>query len=229
MIKRRTFFATVAAVVLALFVPVAPGSAAEPYSDWITVDRVLVNKLGGVNVSGLVSCQGVYDDLVAGELGQWTWDDQTQQDIWVPIPAPEGTDKVNIFLNADQYLVSQPAGRRLMIQVEHGSSRATPCFAQYAYDFDGTPWTLPTRCPSESVCRWETDRYGYDRDTYGPLFDYSPDGKFKVGNLSVEAYTYGSFIAVHHGDDPTTGWDIYGLEYTPDIYTSQVVKAVAYR
>lgn len=229
MIKRRTFFATVAAVALALLVPVAPGSAAEPYSDWITVDRVLVNKLGGVSVSGLVSCQGTYDDLVAEKLGYWTWDDETEQDVWVPIPKPGDGDQVNIFLNADQYVVSQPAGRRMMIQVEHGSSRANPCFAQYRYSTDGTPWPDSQECTNEAVCRWETDRYGYDRDTYGPLFDYSPDGKFKVGNLNVTVGVYGSFITIHHGTDPATGWDVYGLDFTPDIYTSQVVKAVAYR
>ncbi len=99
--------------------------AAEPYSDWITVDRVLVNKLGGVNVSGEVSCEGTYEDLMAGRFRAV---DENEQ--WYAVVPPGAEDRVNIFVNADQYTVSQPAGRRMMIQVEHGSSRMTPCYAQ---------------------------------------------------------------------------------------------------
>ncbi|WP_404390875.1 hypothetical protein [Humibacillus xanthopallidus] len=219
---RPRFLATLAAVGLALMAA-APASGATG-GDWISVDRALVNKLGGVSVSGEVSCAGTYAQLLDGSL---EYVDENEQ--WLPIPAPTDTQLVNIFVNADTYTVSQPAGRRLMIQVEHGSSRMHPCFAQHPYDEDGRSWQEigQIECRDETTCRWETDRYAYDRVTLGPLFDYSPDGKFKTGNLNVDVSTYGSMVAVY--DTATQTWDYYGVPQTPDIYTQQIVRATMYR
>lgn len=228
MIRRRTLFATVAAVALALLVPVAPVSAADPYSDWITVDRALVNKLGGVSVSGEVSCPGTYELLMAGQLEAMTQDEQGH-DVWYTVEVPGTEDRVNIFVNADNYIVSQPAGRRTMIQVKHESSRMNPCFAQWQYDEEGTPWSelSVVECRDEAVCRWETDRFAYDRVTLGPLFDYSPDGKFKSGDLNVDVTTYGSMIAIY--DTLTQTWEYHGVPYQPDLFTQTVVRATMYR
>lgn len=210
---------------LALMAPAASSTAAEPYSDWITVDRVLVNRLGGVNVSGEVSCAGTYDALLAGQLQAV---DENEQWYTVEPPGPE--DKVNIMVNADQYTVSQPAGRRMMIQVDHGSSRMTPCYAQYPFDMDGTAWADigTVQCREDgTACRWETDRYAYDRVTYGPLFDYSADGKFKAGSLNVDAATYGALVMLY--DTTTESWATHYSPYAADIFTSQVVRATMYR
>lgn len=222
MSSKSKLVALVAVVGITLTAQAGSSGAAEPYSDWITVDRVLVNKLGGVNVSGEVSCQGAYQDLMAGLVQAI---DENEQ--WYTVAAPGPDAMVNILINADQYKVSQPAGRRAMIQVEHGSSRMTPCFAQYPVDPDGTPW-MGVRCrPDGTACRWETDRFGYDRATYGPLFDYSADGKFKTGGLNVEAYTYGVEVMVY--DTIAMTWESHHAPYTVDIFTSQVVKATMYR
>lgn len=103
-----------------------------PPVDWVSVDKVMVNKLGGVNVSGQVSCAGAYaqlSDLEGGGL----WYDTGQKDddgnpIFGLIPKPGIDDSVVLQANNDNYTVSQPAGRRTMIQVTHGSSRMSPCF-----------------------------------------------------------------------------------------------------
>ena len=223
--SKSKFLAVAAAAGLALTAPAASSTAAEPYSDWNTVDRVLVNKLGGVNVSGEISCAGIYGVLMAGKFQAI---DENEQWYTVVVPGPE--DKVNILVNADQYTVSQPAGRRMMIQVDHESSRMTPCYAQYPYDMDGRAWADigTVQCRTDgTACRWETDRYAYDRVKYGPLFDYSANGKFKTGSLSVDAYSYGALVMVY---DTLTGlWETHYSPYAVDIFTSQVVRATMYR
>jgi uncharacterized membrane protein len=219
---RRKILATMAAAALALLAA-APATGATG-SDWITADRALVNRLGGVSVSGQVSCAGTYAQLMDGQL---QYLDENEQ--WGTIPTPTETQLVDIFVNADNYTVSQPAGRRLMIQVDHGSSRMTPCFAQYKVDPNGTPWSeiSNVQCDGVTPCRWETDRYAYDRLALGPLFDYSPDGKFRTGNLTVDVSAYGSMVAVY--DTATATWVYYGVPQTPDIYTQRIVKATTYR
>jgi hypothetical protein len=222
MSSKAKLVALAAVVGIALIAPAGSLGAAEPYSDWITVDRVLVNKLGGVNVSGEVSCAGTYADLMAGLVMAV---DENEQ--WYTVAAPGPEDKVNILVNADQYTVSQPAGRRTMIQVEHGSSRMTPCFAQYPVDPAGNSWQQVQCRPDGTACRWETDRFGYDRVKYGPLFDYSADGKFKAGSLNVDAYTYGVEVMIY--DTIAMTWESHHSPYAADIFTSQVVKATMYR
>ena len=64
------FRASIGAVAFALAAVVATPAVAiaEPIADTITVTGVSVNRLGGVNVVGEVSCAGAYERLVAGEL-----------------------------------------------------------------------------------------------------------------------------------------------------------------
>ena len=210
-----------AAAALALLAA-APATGAAPGGDWISVDRALVNRLGGVNVSGEVSCAGTYAQLMAGQL---QYVDENEQ--WGTVPTPTDTQKVTILVNPDNYTVTQPAGRRLMIQVDHGSSRMTPCYAEQRVMPDGSLIGFD-KCPTDAgPCRWETDRYGYDRVALGPLFDYSPDGKFKAGGLNVDVFAYGSEVVVY--DTQTAEWSWYTVPSTPDIYTQQVVKATTYR
>ena len=60
---KRSFFATVAAVTLAVLGPGILHSAAAGETDWIATDGALVNRLGGVHVYGTVSCAGTAQTL----------------------------------------------------------------------------------------------------------------------------------------------------------------------
>lgn len=197
-------------------------AGAAPSGDWVSVDKVMVNKLGGVNVSGEVSCAGTYQRLMAGEL---TYQDENGEQQTIPAPGPG--DLVNLAANNDNYTVSQPAGRKAMIQVTHGSSRMNPCFMQVRANPDGSPMPDSISCAvGGSPCRWETDRYGYDHDSLGPLFDYSPDGRFKAGTVSVADESIGLYVMVQH---PDGRWDTWYLEEGSYSVTSGTLKATSYR
>jgi hypothetical protein len=226
MIRKRTFFGAVAAVALAMLVPAGASSAQEdPRTDWVSVDAVLVNRLGGVSVSGQFQCLAAYDQLWAGEL-QGLRETESGEE-WYTIPAPEPGDKVVLLVNADNYLVKQPAGKRLMIKAEHWSSRMTPCVAEQRQMPDGSEISND-KCPSDlGPCRWETDRYAYDRQAFGPLFDYADNGKFKVGNLNVEVFDYG--VAVMIFDSAGNFKEDHMAPYAADVYFNDIVRAVSYR
>lgn len=225
--RRSRFFAMVAAIGLALVAPAGPTSAADATpTDWVSVDRVLVNRLGGVSVSGEFSCAATFDVLKAGQLE--ALEESEEGDRWYTIDAPNlETDDVILLVNPDNYTVTQPAGKRLMIKVQHGSSRMTPCSITTRETPDGN--TISTdKCPSlEGPCRWETDRYAYDRASYGPLFDYSDNGKFKVGSLNVEVYDYGVVVMLHRAS--TGEWEYHTSPYAADVYFNSVLRAVGYR
>lgn len=194
-------------------------AGAAPSGDWVRVDRVLVNKLGGVNVSGSVSCLGTYQRLMAGGLA---FQDENGEPQTIPVPGP--TDTVNLAASNDNYTVSQPAGRRAMVQVTHGSSRMNPCFMQERANPDGSPMPDWITCDASGApCSWQTDRYGYDHDALGPLFDYSPNGKFKAGSLSVTEESIGLYVMVHHADG---SWDTWYLPEGSYSVSSGAVKAV---
>lgn len=198
-------------------------SATTDGGDWVTVDKVLVNRLGGVNVSGWVSCAGTYQRLMAGEFRY-----QDENGDYQTIPAPAAGDEVNLAANSDNYTISQPAGRKSMIQVTHGSSRMNPCFLQVRANPDGTPMPDWVTCePGGSPCRWETDQYGYDHETLGPLFDYSPNGKFKAGSLSVTDESVGLLVMVRHADGHT--WDTWYVPEGSYSVTSGTMRAMSYR
>jgi hypothetical protein len=228
---RSKFFAMVAVVGLALMAPAAPVSAADaPPTDWVSVDTVLVNRLGGVSVSGEFSCAATFELLKAGQLE--AMEETEEGDRWYTIEAPNlETDEVLLFVNADNYTVTQPAGKRLMIKVQHGSSRMTPCYTTTRETWDGNTIS-EDMCPtSEGPCRWETDRYAYDREKFGPLFDYSDNGKFKVGNLNVEVYDYGVMVALYRAatELEPAHWEFHTAPYAADVYFNDIVRAVGYR
>jgi hypothetical protein len=221
MIRKRTFFATVAAVALAVLAPAASSLAADPdyeFPNWITVNQVLVNRLGGVSVSGEVSCAGAYDDLVQGRL--------TDDSGNVIVLAPG--DRVNLLANNDNYLVSQPS-RGKVIQLYHGSSVMTPCYVTADKESpDHTPWPSWTKCRDDgTACTWETMKQSYERQLLGPLFDYTSDGKFKSGLLNVSVDSFGLLIMVEHSDG-SWGEPIF-IENGSYATTSQNIRAVGYR
>jgi hypothetical protein len=220
----RVALAATAALAATWVVPALPASAVSE-GDWINVTQVLVNRLGGVNVSGQVSCEGTYQQILAGDL-----EVQDSQGNVVPLELQPG-DKVNLFANHDNYTVSQPAGRKAMIQVTHESSRMNPCLVQYRFSPDGTPMPDSVGCaPDGYPCRWETDAFSYDRASQGPLFDYAANGKFKAGLLNVSAHSVGLLVTVaHFTDEALTGWDVYFVSEGSYATTSALIKAVNYR
>ncbi|MBM7503135.1 hypothetical protein ACFPER_06605 [Agromyces aurantiacus] len=218
---RKTMGLLAAAGALVLGSLSAAGPAvAQVEGDWNSVTKVMVNKLGGVNVSGEVSCAGAYDRLVSGELLYDTGEG------WAPVPFTDG-DLVILNANSDNYTVSQPAGRKAMIQVTHGSSRMSPCYATTTTTPDGhtiPPWAACA--PEGTPCRWETDAYAYDHEANGPLFDYSSGGKFKTGLVNVSAQSIGLFVQILHEDQT---WDMYFIEEGSYAMTSTALKAVSSR
>jgi hypothetical protein len=217
-------FAATAALAAVWMPPSLPSSAATG-GDWVSVKQVLVDKLGGVNVSGQVSCEGTYQQIAAGG-----YQFQDSEGNVVSIDLQPG-DKVNLFANTDNYTVSQPSGRKAMIQVTHGSSRMNPCFLQYRVLPDGSPMPEWVSCePGGFPCRWETDDFGYDHGSLGPLFDYSANGKFKAGALNVNEQSVGLLVMIAHFSDATlTGWDDYFAPEGSFSTTSTSLRALNYR
>ena len=220
--KRTRALLLTTAVVLGGVTSAVPAAGAAPSGDWVSVDKVLENKLGGVNVSGQVSCAGTYQRLAAGEL---TFQDESGQQQTIPAPGPG--DLVNLAANNDNYTVTQPAGRKTMISVTHGSSRMNPCFLQVRANPDGSPMPDQVTCAAGGApCRWETDRYGYDHETLGPLFDYAPNGRFRTGNVGVSDESIGLYVMVLHPDGQ---WDTWYVPEGSYAVTSTTVRATSYR
>lgn len=205
------------AVLLSL-TALAPGSASAD-ADSVRVTKVLVNRLGGVSVIGEMSCAGTAAVVRAGDFTYW---DEYGGETTIPALGP--SDDLVLLTNPDQYTVSQPSGRKAMLQVTHVSSRATPCYT------DRTTWTdgTPIACVPGATCPWVTDRFGYDRAMFGPLFDYATGGKFKTGSLDVTGNSGGLFIEVIHDTDPITS-DLYVVEDGFFVTYSQIVKAIGVR
>jgi hypothetical protein len=214
-----------AATTLGLLTPAMTTTASASEGNWVSVTRVMVDRLGGVNVAGQVSCAGTYEQIAAGG-----YQAQDGDGNWVSIELQPG-DKVNLAANNDNYTVSQPAGRKTMIQATHGSSRMNPCFLQYRFNPDGTPMPDWVSCAADGApCGWQTDEYGYDHDALPPLFDYSADGRFKAGLLSVRDQSIGLFVMIaHFSGDSLTGWDTYFVPEGSYATTSTTIKAVSYR
>ncbi|HET7312684.1 MAG TPA: hypothetical protein VFJ17_15310 [Mycobacteriales bacterium] len=214
-----------ATTALGLVAPPMATLASATSADWVSVNQVLVNRLGGVSVSGQVSCAATYERIAAGSVQY-----QDDQGNWYPIELQPG-DKVNLAANTDNYTVTQPSGRKAMIQVTHGSSRMNPCFLQYPFSPDGSPMPDWVQCaPEGAPCGWQTDEFGYDHDSLPPLFDYSPHGKFKAGLLSVRDQSIGLLVMVaHFSGDTLTGWDDYFVPEGSYSTVSTTLKAVNYR
>jgi hypothetical protein len=227
MLRRIGLFSALAATAtLGLTVATVTPVAAQSTTDWVTATQVLVNRLGGVNVSGEVSCAGTYARIANGDFS--FYDEQGQHTIQL-----QPYDKVDLFANSDNYTVKQPAGKKTTIQVTHGSSRMNPCYLQWWYNPDGT--SIPTSyCPEDgTVCKWETDAFGYNRDASGPLFDYASNGKFKAGLLSVNEQSIGLLIIVYHFSSDTatesSGFDTYYVQEGSYSMTDVLIRAVNYR
>lgn len=198
-------------------------ASASPSADWVSATSALVNKLGGVSLVGQQSCAGTFDQLVAGQFSYQAEDGQ-----WATAPAPQEGEEVLIFTNPDDYTVDQPVGRKTMLRASHGSSIMSPCYATTNLLPDGTPVPERVACADGgSPCRWTTSAFGYDHDQYGPLFDYSSDGRFKSGSMHVRVKPCGIQVLVF---DPQTGQEQwYGSEYGFDVLFDSTVIATAYR
>ncbi len=219
--RRRRGFAALLAVVTAgaALAATAPVSMAETPD--MTVDKVIVDKLGGVSVVGSVDCSDLA--LQVRDQGLSYVDENDEWQFLEPVGAEV---LINIAANSDNYTVSQPAGRRGMIKVTHGSSRMSPCYSEYDDPGDGFE---PPCADAGAPCTWVTDHYAYDSTQ--PLFDYSLDGKFKPGTVAVAAESIGAFVEVItlDGSGAVTSRDGY---YAPEgsyAYTSRTLRAVSYR
>jgi hypothetical protein len=219
--RRRRGIAALLAVVTAsaAFAATAPVTMAETPD--MTVEKVMVNKLGGVSVVGSVDCT----DL-ATQVREAGFDYVDENDQWQFLePVGEGV-QINAYANSDNYTVSQPAGRRGMISVTHGSSRMSPCYVEF--DDPGDDYDPPC-ADAGAPCTWVTDHYAYFSTT--PLFDYSQDGKFKAGTVAVSAESIGAFVEVVtvDGSGAVTSRDGYFAPEGWYAYTSTTLRAVMYR
>lgn len=220
-LNKRRLVAALAAVLAAGAVVwgTTPGTMADTPD--MTVDKVVVNKLGGVSVVGTVDCS---DLALQVRTEGFPYVDENDQWLFLE---PVGEDVlINIAANSDNYTVSQPAGRRGMVMVTHGSSRMSPCYSEY--DDPGDGYTPP--CDEAGApCTWVTDHFGYFEPT--PLFDYSPNGKFKPGTVAVEASSIGAFVEVItlDGSGAVVSQEGYFAPEGSYAYTSTTLKAVSYR
>jgi hypothetical protein len=197
----------------------APVGAAET-APWISTDRVMVNRLGGVTVQGTHSCSSLYDQLVSA--GGLTVQDEMPDGSYQPRQLfADAGQKVVIGTNPDNFVVTQPSGRKTMIRVEHGSSRLQWCFATNPDIFAARGWSVP--CEAYGPCRWVTDRFSW----FGtePLFVYSRDGKFKTGSLNVEVTQSGYWVEIYDA----AGNFVDSGQVFDEAYNNQIVRAVAYR
>lgn len=206
----------------AALLPVAPAAhAATPRSDpadYVDVTRVLVNRLGGVSVEGTMSCAASAALVRAGSV---QGDDlSTEQPDLQPISLLAG-DSIVLLANPDRYTVSQPIGRRTMIQATHEPSRMNPCYTEVTALPD-----FAVECPVGQACAWRTDRYGWSYSRLGPLFDYSPGGTFKAGQISVDGHSTDLAVIVLHSGGSTSRYMVEGgffENYSP------VIRAVLVR
>lgn len=216
---RHRVAAVLAAAFLGALAAPAPAGAAET-APWISVDRVMVNRLGGVTVQGTHSCESLYDQLVSP--GGVTVQDEMPDGSYQPRQLFAGVgDQVVIGTNPDNFVVTQPAGRKTMITAEHGSSRLQWCFATNPDIFADQGWSIP--CEAYGPCRWVTDRFSWS--SAAPLFVYSPNGKFKTGSLNVAVTQMGYWIEIHDAG----GNFVDGGQVFDEAYNNQIVRAVAYR
>ena len=168
---------------------------AEP-RDYVQVTKVMVNRIGGVTVEGTMSCSATAVNVRAGDVAG---DDMATEEIEQMPIIVSPTDRLVLLTNPDRYVVSQPVGRRAMIQASHQPSKLNPCFTEVA--------SLPAgalECAVGMACPWRTDRFGWDYASLGPLFDYSPSGTFKAGLLNVDGNSTDLAVIVLRQDGSTS-------------------------
>ena len=212
----RASFALV--LFMAAAMQIAPVVQAQD-QPWISAETAMVNKLGGITVEGSMSARPLYDRLVSSDGLNVAYEDE-QGWHFTTIHA-DTDDIVLIGTNPDNLVVRQPAGRRTMITAEHGSSRL-----QWAYSNapDGFFGEFTPEYATESA-RWVTDRYSYDQST-GPLFVYSPDGKFKTGNVAVEVTAVNFWVEVY--DELDHSLKASGMSFD-EAFAATTLRATAYR
>ncbi len=206
---------------LTLGFPAVTPASAGPADAWMSVTAAQVNKLGGVHVVGLVDCSKM---AVSIKSGEFTYENENGEQV--PLSLNEG-DLLNLYANSDNYTLNQPAGRKTMITVTHGSSQMSPCYVDmFEFPDGGT-----ADCESDGApCVWVTNVYGYDAEEFGPLFDYSSDGKFKTGAMNIAAHSIGLLVEVIHANEsPMTRRDFYFRDEGTWAITSGIVYATAYR
>lgn len=216
-----------------LLLTAAGASQAALSMAWMSVDTVMVNKLGGVSLVGRVDCSATAAAIHDGSYQVTQWDDEGNPVGETPLREVlqlQDGDRLILAANNDNYTVTQPAGRKTMIQASHGSSIMTPCYAEYLSQQDGRPIACEA---SGAPCTWRTTEYGNDYFTDAPpLYDYSPAGKFKTGSVDVRAQSLGMLVQVVRQDDQTGQWQyvtsFYEEEGTYAVFNG-VLRAVAAR
>jgi hypothetical protein len=203
-----------------LGMPAVTPASAGPADAWMSVTAAQVNKLGGVHVVGLVDCSAMARSI---RLGEFTY--QEEDGTEVPLILDLG-DLINLYANSDNYTVSQPAGRKTMINVTHGSSQMSPCYVESFEFVDGD---IADCEPEGAPCVWATNVFGYNEDEFGPLFDYSDDGKFKTGAMNVSAHSIGLLVEVIHTPQSPVTRDVFYRQEGTWATTSGIVYATAYR
>lgn len=171
--------------------PMAPTTAATSTTDMVSVTAVLVNRLGGVNVQGLISCAGTAATIKAGNARYVGTELQSMDGQHEPITLA-ADDALLLLANSDNYVVRQPVGRKAVVEVTHASSRMNPCYTDLAVGPSGES----INCAIGAVCPWRTDWFGW-RDDQSLLWDYPSTGKFVANALSVTGSAVGLGIMVY--------------------------------
>lgn len=172
-----------------------PSSANGGPTDFATVSRAFVNKQGGLNVQGRVSCAGT---AAAIQNGTYFYVGGTME----PADGMGGTitlaptDTLLLLANSDQYTARQAVGRKWVVQVTHESSRMNPCYTDVTTGPTGE--TLECQVGAES-CPWRTDWFGWGLEQ-GLLWDYPSGGKFVPGPVTVAGVSTGTGIMVLRDD-----------------------------
>ena len=141
---------------------------AEPYGTTVTVDQALVDKLGGITVSGTADCSAA----VKAYYG-----DQN-------LPVPQNlTVQVNI-----NWTAYQPVGRNKTVAATFYSNHLIPCYNSYNFPNPNYP---PVCGGDKPPCRWITSNYN---STLTPFYAYSLNGKFAPGPVHIDFWNGSEYI-----------------------------------
>lgn len=155
-------FKIIAGVLLATGLLMPPANVAAAQLP-IVADTAVVNKTGGLTVSGTMSCADAVNDF---DWSRFSGDANT--------PPANLTAALNV--NWDAY---QPVGRKTMLQAGYDSEHKDTCYnTNQKPPFGPSCGTdLTARCP------WLTSSYN---STSLPFYIYSSAGKFAPGALHVD-------------------------------------------
>lgn len=132
MIRRVVLVLTLAGLIGPLAIATAGPAGAVPYGIAVVPTQVLVDRLGGITVSGTVDCTAE-----------------------VEAAFPGGVPANLTVLAAVNWWAYQPAGRRKMIHAANNPSHAWTC-----YNSSPDPQLGPVCGGSAGPCRWITSNYG---------------------------------------------------------------------